>query len=81
MAAVYEGITMSCPLHPDAKTTKRSVPIETYSNEDVPPLRISGAEMETCTQCGASFYDWGVVAKLPIHTPELQPPPVHDYDS
>lgn len=56
---------MTCQLHPFAQITKRIVPVEVYPEGDVPPFRISSAEMETCSQCGSSYYDWVAVAKLP----------------
>lgn len=58
---------MSCPLHPMAPVTTRTVPVEIYpAGGTPPPFRVPAAVRETCSQCGACYYDWVAVAKLPV---------------
>lgn len=66
---------MPCPMHSTAPVTKRPVPVEVYPHQGSPPFRVSGAEMETCGQCGASYYDWVAVAKLPAQALVVAPAP------
>lgn len=71
---------MACPFHPAATITRRVVPVEIYVSGAVPPFRVVGAEMETCSQCGASYYDWIAVAKLPAQSIVKRQAPTYDYD-
>lgn len=72
---------MSCPLHPTAPVTQRPVPVEVYPQNGKSAYRLGGAQMETCDQCGASYYDWDAVAKLPAQAlGQGQAPPKDNWD-
>ena len=68
----------TCPLHPAATTTKRTVPMEVYPSAGAPPYRLAEAQMHCCGQCGSEWYEEDEVARLPHVGIATVPAPVQD---